>query len=76
MDSLIPGLEAPQAQRHSGQPELIPAGMSGQHPGPQRRKPSCNFWLQFHSGIVITERFVKAAQPPVLTSATGTVVLV
>ncbi|XP_047447223.1 AP2-associated protein kinase 1-like isoform X3 [Mugil cephalus] len=27
MDSLIPGLEAPQAQRHSGQPELIPASM-------------------------------------------------
>uniref|UniRef100_UPI0037E95D4B AP2-associated protein kinase 1 isoform X2 n=1 Tax=Semicossyphus pulcher TaxID=241346 RepID=UPI0037E95D4B len=27
VDSLIPGLEAPQAQRHSGQPELIPAGM-------------------------------------------------
>ncbi|XP_076586212.1 AP2-associated protein kinase 1 isoform X6 [Chaetodon auriga] len=27
VDSLIPGLEAPQAQRHSGQPELIPASM-------------------------------------------------
>ncbi|XP_068166444.1 AP2-associated protein kinase 1-like isoform X6 [Antennarius striatus] len=27
VDSLIPGLEAPQAQQHSGQPELIPAGM-------------------------------------------------
>ncbi|XP_035811728.2 AP2-associated protein kinase 1-like isoform X3 [Amphiprion ocellaris] len=27
VDSLIPGLEAPQAQRHSVQPELIPASM-------------------------------------------------
>ncbi|XP_073322239.1 AP2-associated protein kinase 1-like isoform X2 [Pagrus major] len=27
VDSLIPGLEAPQAQRHSGQPELIPVSM-------------------------------------------------
>ncbi|XP_044052124.1 AP2-associated protein kinase 1-like isoform X8 [Siniperca chuatsi] len=27
VDSLIPGLEAPQAQRHSGQAELIPASM-------------------------------------------------
>ncbi|XP_040897679.1 AP2-associated protein kinase 1-like isoform X1 [Toxotes jaculatrix] len=27
VDSLIPGLEAPQAQRHSAQPELIPASM-------------------------------------------------
>ncbi|XP_074494528.1 AP2-associated protein kinase 1-like isoform X14 [Sebastes fasciatus] len=27
VDSLIPGLEAPQAQRHSGQPELIPASV-------------------------------------------------
>ncbi|XP_070689264.1 AP2-associated protein kinase 1 isoform X2 [Pempheris klunzingeri] len=27
VDSLIPGLEAPQAHRHSGQPELIPASM-------------------------------------------------
>ncbi|XP_072244306.1 AP2-associated protein kinase 1 isoform X5 [Leuresthes tenuis] len=27
VDSLIQGLEAPQAQRHSGQPELIPASM-------------------------------------------------
>ncbi|XP_034547708.1 AP2-associated protein kinase 1-like isoform X2 [Notolabrus celidotus] len=27
VDSLIPGLEAPQAQRHAGQPELIPASM-------------------------------------------------
>ncbi|XP_027133232.1 AP2-associated protein kinase 1 isoform X3 [Larimichthys crocea] len=27
VDSLIPGLEAPQAQRHSGQPELVPASM-------------------------------------------------
>ncbi|KAM4577626.1 AP2-associated protein kinase 1 isoform 2-T2 [Odontesthes bonariensis] len=27
VDSLIPGLEAPQAQQHSGQPELIPASM-------------------------------------------------
>ncbi|XP_030272454.1 AP2-associated protein kinase 1 isoform X8 [Sparus aurata] len=27
VDSLIPGLEAPQAQRHSGQPELIPTSM-------------------------------------------------
>ncbi|XP_051278069.1 AP2-associated protein kinase 1 isoform X5 [Dicentrarchus labrax] len=27
VDSLIPGLGAPQAQRHSGQPELIPASM-------------------------------------------------
>ncbi|XP_029295019.1 AP2-associated protein kinase 1-like isoform X8 [Cottoperca gobio] len=27
VDSLIPGLEAPQAQRHSGQPELNPASM-------------------------------------------------
>ncbi|XP_070760180.1 AP2-associated protein kinase 1-like [Enoplosus armatus] len=27
VDALIPGLEAPQAQRHSGQPELIPASM-------------------------------------------------
>nr|XP_046243123.1 AP2-associated protein kinase 1-like isoform X11 [Scatophagus argus] len=31
MDSLIPGLEAPQAQRHSGQPELIPASMPDVH---------------------------------------------
>lgn len=29
VDSLIPGLEAPQPQRHSGQPELIPASMPG-----------------------------------------------
>ncbi|XP_034726741.1 AP2-associated protein kinase 1-like isoform X2 [Etheostoma cragini] len=28
VDSLIPGLEAPQAQRHSGQPELLPASIS------------------------------------------------
>uniref|UniRef100_A0A8C9Y3A8 non-specific serine/threonine protein kinase n=1 Tax=Sander lucioperca TaxID=283035 RepID=A0A8C9Y3A8_SANLU len=27
VDSLIPGLEAPQAQRHSGQPELLPASI-------------------------------------------------
>lgn len=27
VDSLIPGLEAPQAQRHAGQPELISASM-------------------------------------------------
>ncbi|XP_050930991.1 AP2-associated protein kinase 1 isoform X6 [Lates calcarifer] len=27
VDSLIPGLEAPQAQRHSAQPELIPASL-------------------------------------------------
>ncbi|XP_032372866.1 AP2-associated protein kinase 1 isoform X1 [Etheostoma spectabile] len=27
VDSLIPGLEAPQAQRHSGQPELLPASL-------------------------------------------------
>ncbi|XP_037633247.1 AP2-associated protein kinase 1-like isoform X6 [Sebastes umbrosus] len=27
VDSLIPGLEAPQAQRHSGHPELIPASV-------------------------------------------------
>ncbi|KAG7243881.1 hypothetical protein INR49_006036 [Caranx melampygus] len=27
VDSLIPGLEAPQAQRHSAQPELIPTSM-------------------------------------------------
>ncbi|XP_059192391.1 AP2-associated protein kinase 1-like isoform X2 [Centropristis striata] len=27
VDSLIPGLEPPQAQRHSGQPELIPASI-------------------------------------------------
>ncbi|XP_068617072.1 AP2-associated protein kinase 1 [Brachionichthys hirsutus] len=27
VDSLIPGLEAPQAQRHSGPPELIPVGL-------------------------------------------------
>ncbi|KAK2902285.1 hypothetical protein Q8A73_012031 [Channa argus] len=28
VDSLIPGLEAPQAQQHSAQPELIPVSMS------------------------------------------------
>ncbi|XP_061584869.1 AP2-associated protein kinase 1-like [Cololabis saira] len=27
VDSLIPGLEAPQAQQHSGQPDLIPSSM-------------------------------------------------
>ncbi|KAM6930366.1 AP2-associated protein kinase 1 [Xenentodon cancila] len=27
LDSLIPGLEAPQAQQHSGQPDLIPTSM-------------------------------------------------
>lgn len=54
VDSLIPGLEAPQAQRHSGQPELIPASMSGQHPGPQSREPLCNFWLQIHPETVIS----------------------
>lgn len=30
VDSLIPGLEAPQAQQHSGQPDLIPTSMPGQ----------------------------------------------
>lgn len=29
VDSLIPGLEAPKALRHSGQPDLIPASMPG-----------------------------------------------
>ncbi|XP_026177021.1 AP2-associated protein kinase 1 isoform X5 [Mastacembelus armatus] len=29
VDSLIPGLEAPQVQQHSAQPELLPSGMAG-----------------------------------------------
>lgn len=37
VDSLIPGLEAPQPQRHSGQPDRIAASMPGQHSGPQMK---------------------------------------